>query len=57
MENLIEYSNHVGLFSEEIDPVTGALLGNFPQAFTHMGFISAVMDIDGQSKKRRRVAR
>jgi len=57
LENLIEYSNHVGLFSEEIDPVTGALLGNFPQAFTHMGFISAVMDIDGQSKKRRRVAR
>ena len=46
LEDLLECSNHVGLFSEEIDPRTGALLGNFPQAFTHMGLISAVVDLE-----------
>ena len=48
LDSLLECSNHVGLFSEEIDPKSGAMLGNFPQAFTHMGLISAVMDIEEQ---------
>ncbi len=50
LDDLLKYSNHVGLFSEEIDPKTGRMLGNFPQAFTHMGLISAVFDIYEQQK-------
>jgi GH15 family glucan-1,4-alpha-glucosidase len=50
LEDLLECSNHVGLFSEEIDPSTGALLGNFPQAFTHLGAISAITALDRSAR-------
>ncbi len=39
-------SNHLGLLAEELDPATGALLGNFPQAFSHLGLINAATRID-----------
>src|SRR5690349_678079 len=44
-ERLCDYANDVGLFAEEIDPPTGAALGNFPQAFTHVGLISAALTL------------
>jgi len=41
-----EASNHLGLLSEEIEPTSGMLLGNFPQAFSHLGLINAAARID-----------
>ncbi|MBX7221209.1 MAG: glycoside hydrolase family 15 protein [Blastocatellia bacterium] len=42
---LLKFQNPVGLFSEDIDPQSGQLLGNFPQAYTHVGLIHAAMTI------------
>lgn len=39
-ENLLSYGNHVGLFSEDIDIATKRLLGNFPQAYSHLALIN-----------------
>ena len=39
------YVNDVGLLAEEVDPATGDLLGNFPQAFSHIGLVNAAWAI------------
>jgi GH15 family glucan-1,4-alpha-glucosidase len=44
-EKMLTYANHLGLYSEQIGP-TGELLGNFPQAFTHLGLISAAFNLN-----------
>lgn len=36
-------ANHLGLFAEELDPGTGAFLGNFPQALSHIGFVNSAL--------------
>jgi GH15 family glucan-1,4-alpha-glucosidase len=41
--HLVERANHLGLFAEQLDPYTGAHLGNFPQAFSHIGVINSAV--------------
>jgi alpha,alpha-trehalase len=45
-ERLLEFCNDVGLLAEEIDPHSGELIGNFPQAFSHLGLIQAAIALD-----------
>ena len=44
-EKMLTYANHLGLYAEEIGPA-GEAMGNFPQAFTHLGLINAAFELD-----------
>lgn len=49
-EALLGYASDLGLYAEEIDPATGEALGNFPQAFTHIGLVNAALAIEKRQK-------
>jgi GH15 family glucan-1,4-alpha-glucosidase len=49
-EMVLAHANDLGLLAEEIDPHSGEQLGNFPQAFSHVGIISAALAIDAAEK-------
>ncbi len=52
-ERILGRANDLGLFAEEIDPESGAALGNFPQAFTHVGLINAALAIEREKRSSR----
>jgi GH15 family glucan-1,4-alpha-glucosidase len=41
-DRILSYSNHLGLFSEDLDFKTKAQLGNFPQAYSHLAIINTI---------------
>jgi alpha,alpha-trehalase len=49
-ERLLSFCNDVGLLGEEIDPHSGEMLGNFPQAFSHLGVIQAAIALDAPER-------
>ncbi|WP_324785407.1 glycoside hydrolase family 15 protein [Streptomyces sp. H51] len=49
-ERLVGLVNDVGLLSEEYDPVTGRHLGNFPQAFSHIGLVNTALALFGDEE-------
>jgi alpha,alpha-trehalase len=55
-ERAVSYRNDLGLLAEEVDPETGELLGNFPQAFSHIGLINAAWAISEAERRQERAS-
>ena len=45
LDQVLAVANDVGLLAEEYDPVEGRLLGNFPQAFSHVGVVNSARQL------------
>lgn len=52
-DRLAGLCNDLGLLSEEYDPATGRLLGNFPQAFSHIGLVNTAVNLSRLAARRR----
>jgi hypothetical protein len=48
-DRLLSCCNDVGLLAEEYDPLTGRMLGNFPQAYSHVGLINCALNLSRQT--------
>ena len=49
-KRLVSLCNDVGLLSEEYDPRSGRLVGNFPQAFSHLALVNTAFNLTGVTK-------
>ncbi|HEX8966619.1 MAG TPA: glycoside hydrolase family 15 protein [Chloroflexota bacterium] len=56
-EKVLSFASPLGLYAEEIDPHSGRHLGNFPQAFTHLALINAVMHVIGAEQAAQNLTR
>ena len=55
-ERALAFVNDVGLLAEEVDPASGELLGNFPQAFSHIGLVNAAWAISEAERRQKSAA-
>ncbi len=48
-DRLLSRCNDVGLLAEEFDPLTGRMLGDFPQAYSHVGLINSALNLSRET--------
>jgi GH15 family glucan-1,4-alpha-glucosidase len=49
-EEALRWKNDVGLFAEEVEVASGEPLGNFPQAYTHVGLVNAALTLEARAR-------